>query len=104
MTARRALNPRDNSITSDQNCHKLLLFQLLRVVDMPRDDIEGYSEEEYSDAFDFIRSACPIGSTAYVDLDDDSPKPFRNGPNAGIIWCGQEPFSLNQQPLDLGHM
>ena len=26
----RALNPCDNSITSDQNCHKLLLFQLLR--------------------------------------------------------------------------
>ena len=58
----------------------------LKLVDTPRDDIEGYSEEEYSNALDFIRSACPIGSTAYVDLDDDSPKPFRNGPNVGIIW------------------
>ena len=76
----------------------------LKLVDTPRDDIEGYSEEGYSDALDFIRSACPIGSTAYVDLDDDSPKPFRNGPNVGIIWCGQEPVSLNQQLLDLGHM
>ena len=31
MTARRALNQHDNCVTSDQNCHKLLLFQLLRV-------------------------------------------------------------------------
>ena len=31
MTARRALNLCDNGITSDQNCHKLLFFQLLRV-------------------------------------------------------------------------
>ena len=76
----------------------------LKLVDIPRDDIEGYSEEGYSDALDFIRSACSIGSTAYVDLDDDSPKLFRNGPNVGIIWCGQEPVSLNQQLLDLGHM
>ena len=28
MTARRALNPRDNSITSDQNCSKQLLFPM----------------------------------------------------------------------------
>ena len=76
----------------------------LKLVDTPRDDTGGYSEDGYSDALDFIRLACPIGSTAYVDLDDDSPKPFRNGPNVGIIWCGQEPVSLNQQLLDLGHM
>ena len=31
MTARRALNLCYNGITSDQNCHKLLFFQLLRV-------------------------------------------------------------------------
>ena len=31
MTTRRALNQHDNCVTSDQNCHKLLLFQLLRV-------------------------------------------------------------------------
>ena len=76
----------------------------LKLVDTPRDDTGGYSEEGYSDALDFIKSACPIGSTVYVDLDDDSPKPFRNGPNVGIVWCGQEPISLNQQLLDLGHM
>ena len=35
MTARRALNPCDNGITSDQNCHKLLLFPLLRVKHAP---------------------------------------------------------------------
>ena len=75
----------------------------LKLVDTPRDDTGGYSEDGYSDALDFIRSACPIGSIAYVDLDDDYPT-FRNGPNVGIVWCGQEPVSLNQQLLDLGHM
>ena len=76
----------------------------LKLVDTPRDDTGGYFEDGYSDALDFIRSACPIDSIAYVDLDDDSPKPFRNGPNVGIIWCRQEPVSLNQQLFDLGHM
>ena len=31
MMACRALNQYDNCVTSDQNCHKLLFFQLLRV-------------------------------------------------------------------------
>ena len=75
----------------------------LKLVDTPRDDTGRYSEDGYSDALDFIRSACPIGSIAYVDLDDDYPT-FRNGPNVGIVWCGREPVSLNQQLLDLGHM
>ena len=79
-------------------------YYKLKLVDTPRDSGTGYSEEGYANAIGFIESACPVGSTIYIDRDDDNPRPFRNGPYIGIIWCGQDPVSLNQQLLDLGHM
>ena len=51
MTARRALNPCYNGITSDQNCHKLLLFQLLLVVN------------SYSDSANFLIANPAINPT-----------------------------------------
>ena len=54
---------------------------------------------EVEAAVSFIKRACPIGSTVYVDDHDDPDAPYRTG----IIWCG-DPVSLNQQALDGGHM
>ena len=51
MTARRALNSRDDSITSDQNCSKQLLFAQVNVVN------------SYSDSANFLIANPAINPT-----------------------------------------
>ncbi len=59
-------------------------------------------EQGYAEAKDFAKSRCGIGTKALVD-EDDVQQRGSYGRTIGLVYCGDNTVSLNQQLLESGH-
>ena len=72
----------------------------LSLVDTPERGEPGFTE-----ATDFLKELCPVGSTAYYD-DDSIQGSDKYGRNLGVVWCEGNGYSVTagQELYENGHL
>ena len=59
-------------------------------------------EAKYTEATEFVKSVCGVGTKALVDEDDGQPNGSYNR-MVSLVYCGEDKASLNQQLLQNGY-